>query len=82
MNSLLVHDTRAVLLCIEWLKQPPFHPDQSAALRYALKVLTGKEYRTDKEWVKWYERGLFQTPAKRMYPEPDLEKWLADLKRG
>lgn len=64
MNSPLVHDTRAVFLCIQWLKQPPFHPDQSAALQYALKSFTGKEYRTDKEWIDWYEGGLLQTAGK------------------
>jgi len=82
MNSLLVHDTKAVFLCIQWLKQPPVHPDQSAALRHALKLLTGKEYRTDKEWIKWYEGSLFQTAGKQEYPEPDFDKWLVELKRG
>ena len=32
MNSVLVKDTRAVCLCIDWLKQPPVHPNQSAVL--------------------------------------------------
>jgi len=82
MNSVLVKDTRAVFLCIQWLKQPPVHPDQSAALRYALKLLAGKEYRTDKEWIKWYEGGLFQTAGKQNYPEPDFDNWLVELKRG
>ena len=82
MNSLLVHDTRAVYLCIYWLKDHPFHPDQSAALRYALKYLTGKDYPTDEEWIKWYEGSLFQTAGKLMYPEPDFDQWLVELKRG
>lgn len=82
MNSLLVKDTRAVFLCIQWLKQPPAHPYQSAALRHAIKLLTGKKYRTDKEWIKWYEGGLFQTAGKQSYPEPDFDKWLVELKRG
>lgn len=82
MNSLLVNDTRAVYLCIDWLKQPPVHPDQRAALRYALKALTGRQFLTDKEWIKWYEGGWFQSSGKKIYPVPDLDKWLADLKRG
>lgn len=82
MNSLLTKDTRAVCLCIHWLKQPPVHPDQSAALRYALKSLTGKEYGTDKEWIEWYEGGLFQIAGKQDYPEPDFDQWLVELKRG
>jgi hypothetical protein len=82
MNSLLVKDTRAVCLCIDWLKQPPVHPNQSAALRYALKFLTGKEFLTDEEWIKWYEGGLFRSAGKKVYPEPDFDQWLADLKRG
>jgi hypothetical protein len=82
MNSLLVQDTRAVFLCVQWLKQPPVHPDQSAALRYALRSLTGKEYRTDKEWIKWYDGGLFRAAGKLIYPEPDFDKWLVELKSG
>jgi hypothetical protein len=80
MNSLLVKDTRAVFLCIQWLKQPPVHLDQSVALRYALNFLTGKEYKTDKEWIKWYEGNLFQTAGKKIYPEPDFDEWLVELK--
>jgi hypothetical protein len=82
MNSLLAKDTRAVFLCIQWLKGPPVHPEQSAALRYALKSLTGKEHRTDKEWIKWYEGGLFRAAGKQTYPQPDFDAWMADLKRG
>ena len=82
MNSVLVKDTRAVCLCIDWLKQPPVHPDQSAALRYALKILTGQEFLTDEEWIRWYEGGWFRSAGKKLYPEPDFEEWLADLKRG
>jgi hypothetical protein len=82
MNSLLVKDTRAVFLCMQWLKQPPVHPDQSAALRSALKTLTGKEHRTNKDWIQWYEGGLFQTAGKQIYPEPDFDQWLVELKRG
>ena len=82
MNSLLTKDTRAVFLCVQWLKQPSVHPNQSIALRHALKLLTGQDYRTDKEWVKWYEGGLFKVGGKKLYPEPDFDKWLVELKRG
>jgi hypothetical protein len=44
--------------------------------------LTGKEYRTDKEWIKWYEGGLFRMAGKQIYPEPDFDEWLVELKRG
>jgi hypothetical protein len=42
-------------------------------LRYALELLTGKEYRTDKEWIRWYEGGFFRAGGKKIYPEPDFE---------
>ena len=82
MNSLLVKDTRAVCLCIDWLKQPPVHPDQSAALRYALNALTGEQFSTNEEWIMWYEGGLLGSSGKKTYPEPDFDEWLADLRRG
>jgi hypothetical protein len=80
MNSLLVHDTRAVHLCIQWLKAPPLHPDQSSALRYALRVLINKNFDTDKEWIDWYEGSLFRAPGRKLYPEPDFDAWLVELK--
>jgi hypothetical protein len=82
MNSLLIHDTRAVFLCIQWLEGPPVHPDQSAALIYALISLTGKDYKTAKDWINWYKGGFVQAAGKQMYPEPDFDQWLGDLKRG
>lgn len=82
MNSVLTRDPRAVCLCIDWLKAPPVHPDQSAALRYALQTLTGKSYATDREWIQWYEGGLFRIPGHKLYPEPDFEAWLAELKNS
>jgi hypothetical protein len=82
MASLLTNDPRAVFFCIHWLKHGTFHPDQSTALRYALKTLTGKEYRSDAEWIRWYEGGLFRKPGKELYPEPDVEAWLEDMKRA
>ena len=81
MNSVLTHDTRAVYLCIDWLKASPGYPDQSSALRYALQVLTGRKYDTDKEWIGWYKGGLFRTPGRKLYPQPDFDAWLAELKR-
>ncbi len=82
MNALLTKDTRAVFLCVQWLKQPPIHLIQSTALRHALNLLTGKDYRTDKEWVKWYEGSLFKAGGKKIYPEPDFDEWLVELKHG
>lgn len=82
MNSLLTKDTRAISLCIQWLKQPPVHSDQSAALRHALKILTGIEHRTDKGWIRWYEGSFFRSGTKQIYPEPDFNQWLSDLKQA
>jgi hypothetical protein len=82
MNSLLTKDKRAVCLCVDWLKAPPSAPLQSVALRYALEAFTGLNFKTDKEWIKWYKGGLFRTGGNRQYPKPDFDAWLADLKRG
>lgn len=81
MHSLLYRDTRAVYLCIYWLKQGTAHPDQNRALRHALNILTGKNYETDIEWLKWYEGGFLRKGGKALYPEPDIDAWLEDLKR-
>jgi hypothetical protein len=77
MNAVLTHDARAVFLCIYWLKSGTFHPDQSAALRHALALFTPQHFPSDKEWVAWYER-----EGHRLYPEPDLQVWLNELKRS
>jgi hypothetical protein len=77
MNSLLTRDTRAVYLCNEWLKAGTVHADQSAALRAALTTLTGLRYPTDETWIAWYQKS-----GQQRYPEPDMEQWLADLKRA
>ncbi len=76
MNSILTHDTRAVLLCVEWLRNGTVHQDQSTALRHALATLTGKSFRTDVQWIEWYD-----AVGKQTYPEPDMQTWLEDLKR-
>jgi hypothetical protein len=82
MNSVLTGDSRAVCLCIHWLKDGTFNADQSTALRYALQRLTGLTFATDKQWVDWYDGGLLRrAEGKRRYPEPDFDQWLADLKR-
>ncbi len=75
MNSLLTHDTRAVSLCILWLKGGTTHPDQSAALRHALRLLTDEQFASDQEWITWYE-----DTGDQQYPKPDFDDWLTDLK--
>jgi hypothetical protein len=75
MNSLLTRDTRAVELCIYWLKAGTTHPDQSAALRHALQLLTRQQFATDQEWITWYDdKGYHE------YPKPDFEAWFDELK--
>lgn len=75
MNSLLTRDTRAVELCIHWLRAGTAHPDQSAALHHALHLLTEKQFASDQEWLTWYDdTGYHQ------YPKPDFDEWLNDLK--
>ena len=82
MAALLTKDTRAVAFCIYWLRHGTFHPDQSTALRYALKTLTGKDYRTDAEWIKWYDGGFLRKGGKELYPEPDVDTWQKDMQRA
>ncbi len=77
MNSMLTHDTRAVKFCIEWLRQGTVHKDQSAALCYALATLTDLSFRFDADWVKWYD-----AQGQQKYPEPDLQRWLEELKHA
>lgn len=75
MNALLIKDTRAVALCIDWLADGPFAEIQSKALRYALSVLTGQTFSTDREWLDWYEE-----QGKETYPEPDYGAWWAEVR--
>ncbi len=77
MNALLARDTRAVYLCVEWMKSGPAFPEQSVALRYALALLTHLEFKTDAQWIGWYEK-----TGRALFPEPDFDVWLADLKRA
>jgi hypothetical protein len=65
-----------VNLCIEWLRHGTVAEEQSQALRYALNRFTSRSLATDKGWVEWYEKGGLEE-----YPEPDFERWHADLKR-
>ena len=77
MLSVVRHDTRAVNLCAEWLKDGTVNERQSQALRYALGRLTGRSFASDREWVEWYVKdgGIEE------YPEPDFKEWYADLKQ-
>ncbi len=74
MNSVMTKDPRAVLLCVDWLKEGTVHPDQNFALRHALGILTGEDFPTDKEWIDWYSR-----KGNLEYPEPDFNIWKKDI---
>lgn len=80
LHSVVRRDVRAVSLCIEWLKSGTYDERQSIALRYALAHLTGETFPSDKAWVNWYEGNLYSSGAKKRYPEPDTNAWLADIK--
>jgi hypothetical protein len=75
MDSVVRNDSRAVGLCVDWLREGTFAPAQSTALRYALSRLTGREYDTDANWVSWYD-----STGKEAYPEPDIDTWYEDMK--
>jgi hypothetical protein len=75
MDSVVRKDSRAVGLCIDWLREGTFAPEQSMALRYALSHFTGLEYGTDIEWVSWYD-----STGKEAYPDPDMSAWYEDMK--
>lgn len=77
MNSMLTRDTRAVFLCVQWLRMGPAHKDQSAELRYALSSLTGLKFGADQQWIAWYD-----DKGGQKYPEPDIQAWKEDLKRA
>lgn len=77
MNSLLISDKRAVILCIDWLRAGTFNREQSDALRYALNLFTGCTFATDDEWIKWYDQ-----TGNEKFPEPDFNLWMEELKRG
>ena len=80
MHSVVRNDSRAIPLCIHWIKQTRF-PEQAAALAYAVRCLSGESARSPKQWVRWYEGGWFSKGAKQRFPEPDFGAWLAELKR-
>jgi hypothetical protein len=80
MHSLVRNDSRAIPLCIDWLKSPPRFPQQEAALCYAVERLSGEPARRGHEWVRWYEGGWFSTGAKVRYPPPNIDAWFAELK--
>jgi hypothetical protein len=80
MHSVVRRDTRAVNLCIDWLKSGTFNADQSAALRGALGILTGHHCASDDEWILWYEGSAGAPGHREKYPEPDFDRWLEDIK--
>jgi hypothetical protein len=81
MAAVLKSDPRGVPLCIDWLEQGTFSMDQSNAIRQALHALTGESFKTDAEWIRWYNGGSFRRGAKERFPAPDFSAWLEDLKR-
>lgn len=76
MDSVIQRDTRAVNLCIHWLREGTVSERQSHALWYALNLFTGKEFPTDEEWVHWYDQG----GGVQQYPEPDIHRWYEELR--
>lgn len=52
MHSVVRRDTRAVKLCIDWLKDGTYSAEQSSALRYGLSKLTGIAFENDAECLK------------------------------
>lgn len=80
MHSVVRRDPRAIPLCIDWIKDCR-SLEQAAALAYAVQTLSGEPARTPKEWVRWYEGDGRTEGARRRFPEPDMDAWLADLQR-
>lgn len=80
MHSVVRKDPRAVSLCIDWLKQGTYSPEQSAALRTALNRLTDLSFQKDRDWIKWYEGGLFSRGNQSRFPAPEMEAWLLEMK--
>jgi hypothetical protein len=80
MHSLVRNDSRAIPLCIDWLKTPPRFPEQEAALCYAVQHLSGEHARKATEWVSWYEGGWFSAGARQRYPEPNIDDWITEIK--
>lgn len=80
MHSVVRGDTRAIPLCIDWIKETRL-PRQAEVLAYAVQRLSGEPARNPDQWVRWYEGGPFSKGAKQRFPEPDLDAWLTDLKR-
>lgn len=80
MHSIVCNDLRGIPLCIDWLKDEPF-PPQEKALVYAVQHLSGETQRSAQEWIRWYDGGWFRRGAKRRFPELDFDQWLIDLKK-
>jgi hypothetical protein len=74
MDSVVRGDTRAVPLCIDWMRHGTFSEAQSAGLRHALNQLTGENFATDKEWIAWYRKWR----VRRKYPKPNIGSWYSD----
>ncbi len=80
MESILTNDTRAVEVCVSWLRDGTANEAQCSALRYALQLLTGLTLDSDPQWVRWYYGWMFKGAGQKQYPAPDIEKWLAEVR--
>lgn len=49
--------------------------EQSAAFRYALRELTGKNFQWGFRWRRWYDKA----GGREQYPEPGFEEWRAEM---
>jgi hypothetical protein len=83
MNSVLTNDTRGIFLCYTLMKEYVVTKAQEDALIYAINYLSGNNFKDKNEVFDWYE-GKSSEPGKSgviMYPEPDYNSWLEDLKK-
>jgi hypothetical protein len=76
MDAVVRGDARAVSLCIDWLRGGTVMKSQSAALRHALRHLTGLAHDTDAAWIRWYD----DEGGRDAFPQPDMDAWYRDLK--
>jgi len=76
--SVLKKDPRGIFLCITWIKQG-ISDERSQALRHALNHITGESIDSNQEWLDWYYGDASHKGNQDLYPEPDYNKWYAEL---
>jgi hypothetical protein len=79
MHSVVRNDPREIPLRIDWLREVRF-PEQAVALAEALQRLSGDRPRAPQDWVRWYDGSFLRAGAKRRFPQPDIDAWMADLR--